>query len=43
MITLGALTVKKDGDYYETNHPMVRYLSDKIIAATMPEPKKGAR
>jgi hypothetical protein len=42
MITLGALTVKKDGDYYETAHPMVKYLSEKIITATMPEPK-GAK
>ena len=43
MITLGALTIKPDGDYYETSHPMVKYLSDKIITATMPETAKGAR
>lgn len=43
MITLGALTVKPDGDYYETSHPMVQYLSNKIIAATMPETTKGAK
>ena len=42
MITLGALTVKPDGDYYETSHPMVKYLAGKIITATMPE-QKGAR
>jgi hypothetical protein len=41
MIELGAMTPKKDGDYYDTDHPMVRRIANIATTATVPQSRRG--
>ena len=40
MIALGAMTPRKDGDYYEASHPMVQKLASIAANAPIPEHKR---
>lgn len=42
MITLGAIVVKRDGDYYVAEHPLTKWLAAKVTTAPIPEAKRRA-
>lgn len=41
MHIVGALVKRRDGEYYQTNHPMVKRLASEAVQAPIPKKKEG--